>query len=59
MGRNNVRPNPRVVPSSGNVFADLGLSGAEERQTKLRLTFSRMTPFPRQKHDEKDLHAGL
>jgi len=29
--------NPDVVPSSGNVFADLGLSNAEERQTKVRL----------------------
>lgn len=26
-----------VVKSSGNVFADLGLSDAEERQTKVRL----------------------
>jgi len=26
-----------VVPSSGNVFADLGLPNAEERQTKVRL----------------------
>jgi predicted XRE-type DNA-binding protein len=26
-----------VVPSSGNVFADLGLSNAEEKQTKVRL----------------------
>ncbi len=26
-----------VVRSSGNVFADLGLSGAEEKQTKVRL----------------------
>jgi len=28
---------PRVVPSSGNVFSDLGLSNAEEKQTKVRL----------------------
>ena len=28
---------PRVEVSSGNVFADLGLPGAEERQTKARL----------------------
>ena len=26
-----------VVPSSGNVFADLGLPNAEEKQTKVRL----------------------
>jgi len=29
-----------VVPSSGNVFADLGLSNAEEKQTKVRLAFA-------------------
>ena len=40
MGSTNGRQNPRVVPGSGNVFADLGLPGAEERQTKLRLAFS-------------------
>ena len=28
---------PTVVPSSGNVFSDLGLSNAEEKQTKVRL----------------------
>jgi predicted XRE-type DNA-binding protein len=28
---------PEVVPSSGNVFADLGLANAEEKQTKVRL----------------------
>ena len=28
---------PRVEVSSGNVFADLGLPGAEERETKVRL----------------------
>lgn len=28
---------PGVVRSSGNVFADLGLSGAKEKQTKVRL----------------------
>jgi len=26
-----------VVPSSGNIFADLGLPNAEEKQTKVRL----------------------
>jgi len=26
-----------VVPSSSNVFADLGLANAEEKQTKVRL----------------------
>ncbi len=29
-----------VVPSSGNVFADLGLPNAEEKQTKVRLAFA-------------------
>lgn len=28
---------PRVQVSSGNVFADLGLPGADERQTKVQL----------------------
>ena len=28
---------PRIVASSGNVFADLGFKDAEERQTKVRL----------------------
>jgi predicted XRE-type DNA-binding protein len=31
------RNRPRVIPSSGNVFADLGLPNAEEKQTKVRL----------------------
>jgi predicted XRE-type DNA-binding protein len=37
MGSNSAGPKWRVVPSSGNVFADLGLPNAEERKTKLRL----------------------
>ena len=28
---------PRIIPSSGNVFADLRLPNAEEKQTKTRL----------------------
>jgi predicted XRE-type DNA-binding protein len=28
---------PEVVPSSGNVFIDLGVANAEEKQTKVRL----------------------
>lgn len=28
---------PRIIPSSGNVFADLGLPNAEEKLTKVRL----------------------
>ena len=31
------RSSPRVVPSSGNVFVDLGVPNAEEKQTKVRL----------------------
>src|SRR5580658_8131030 len=40
MASNNAKPKERVVPSSGNVFADLGLPGAKERQAKLRLALS-------------------
>lgn len=29
-----------VIPSSGNVFADLGLPNAEEKQTRLRLALA-------------------
>lgn len=32
--------NPAVTPSSGNVFADLGLAEAKERQTKVRLALA-------------------
>ena len=32
--------NPAITPSSGNVFADLGLTDAEERQTKVRLALA-------------------
>lgn len=31
------RVKPDVIPSSGNVFADLGVTNAEEKQTKVRL----------------------
>jgi predicted XRE-type DNA-binding protein len=34
------KPKPAVIPSSGNVFADLGLPNAEERQTKVRLALA-------------------
>lgn len=30
----------QVVPGSGNVFADLGLPNADEKQTKVRLAFA-------------------
>lgn len=32
--------NAAVVLSSGNVFADLGMADADERQTKVRLAFA-------------------
>jgi predicted XRE-type DNA-binding protein len=32
-----VRGRPEVIPSSGNVFDDLGVTNAEEKQTKVRL----------------------
>src|SRR5262245_47344009 len=32
--------NENVTSSSGNVFADLGLPNAEEKQTKVRLAFA-------------------
>jgi predicted XRE-type DNA-binding protein len=32
--------NSTVTPSSGNVFADLGIADAEERQTKVRLALA-------------------
>jgi predicted XRE-type DNA-binding protein len=38
MGR--ARNRIEVTPSSGNVFADLGLSNAEEKQTKVRLALA-------------------
>src|SRR5260370_5811057 len=31
------RVKPEVIPSSGNVFADLGVASAGEKQTKVRL----------------------
>src|SRR5438046_10702146 len=31
------RVKPEVISSSGNVFADLGVTNAEEKQTKVRL----------------------
>lgn len=37
MATSSVERNGRIVRSSGNVFADLGLADAGERQTKVRL----------------------
>jgi len=34
------RVKPDVAPGSGNIFADLGLPNAEEKQTKVRLAFA-------------------
>jgi predicted XRE-type DNA-binding protein len=36
----NGKNNDAVIPSSGNVFADLGLRDAEEKQTRVRLAFA-------------------
>jgi predicted XRE-type DNA-binding protein len=38
MGKSKARP--RVAASSGNIFADLGLANAEEKQTKIRLAIA-------------------
>ncbi|GAA0537924.1 putative XRE-type DNA-binding protein [Rhizomicrobium palustre] len=40
MARKSKTSSDVVVFGSGNVFADLGLADAEERQTKLRLVFA-------------------
>lgn len=37
MARTMTKPRAAVVASSGNVFADLGFTDAEERHTKVRL----------------------
>lgn len=40
MARENSEGKRTVTPSSGNVFADLGLADAGERRTKVRLAFA-------------------
>jgi len=40
MARQKNETKESVIPSSGNVFADLGFSDAGERQTKVRLAFA-------------------
>jgi predicted XRE-type DNA-binding protein len=37
MAKPNAERSGKIVPSSGNVFADLGFADAGERQTKVRL----------------------
>jgi len=37
MAKSRVRPRERIVPSTGNVFADLGFPDSDQRQTKVRL----------------------
>ena len=32
-----IKDKTRIVPSTGNVFSDLGLTNAEEKQTEVRL----------------------
>ena len=40
MAKQSAESKGEVVPSSGNVFADLGFSDAGERQTKVRLALA-------------------
>jgi predicted XRE-type DNA-binding protein len=40
MAKSNAERSGRIVPSSGNVFADLGLADSGERQTKVRLAMA-------------------
>ena len=40
MGRVKTTPKEEVIPSSGNVFTDLGFRDAEERQTKVMLALA-------------------
>src|ERR1041385_428471 len=40
MGRVKTTSKEEVIPSSGNVFADLGFRDAEERQTKVMLALA-------------------
>jgi predicted XRE-type DNA-binding protein len=40
MARASARPSGEIERSSGNVFADLGLTDAAERQTKVRLAMA-------------------
>jgi len=40
MTKQKVENGKQVTPGSGNVFADLGLHDADERQTKVRLAFA-------------------
>ncbi len=47
-----------VVQSSGNVFADLGLPGADERQTKVRLAVA-INEIVRKRHLSQTAVARL
>jgi predicted XRE-type DNA-binding protein len=40
MAKSNAERSGRIVPSSGNVFADLGSADSAERQTKVRLAMA-------------------
>jgi len=40
MAKPNAKPSPEIERSSGNVFANLGLTDAGERQTKVRLAMA-------------------
>jgi predicted XRE-type DNA-binding protein len=49
----------QIVRGSGNVFADLGYSDAEERQTKLRLALALNTILDERKLNQADAAALL
>ena len=49
----------KIVRGTVNVFADLGYGDAEERQTKLRLTFALNTIFDDRKLNQAEAAARL
>jgi predicted XRE-type DNA-binding protein len=49
----------KIVRGSGNVFADLGYTDAEERQTKLRLALALNTILDERKLNQADAAAQL
>lgn len=48
-----------ITHGSGNVFADLGMPDAEERQTKLRLAYALNTVIDRARLSQADAAARL
>ena len=49
----------RIVPSSGNVFADMGLPDAEELDTKVRLGAAICRIVERRKLNQTEVAAAL